>query len=302
VTAPALAHMQERRALAMPRTLRQHWPEYLMEAAELGIFMISACAFTVLLEYPSSPVRQAIPEAWVRRALIGVVMGLTAVSIIYSPWGKRSGAHFNPVVTLTFFRLGKIAPWDAFFYVAAQFLGATAGVLLAANLLGMPITDPAVRYAVTVPGAQGVAVAFVAELVISFGLMWTVLSTTNIPRLAPFTGICAGALVALYIAVEAPLSGMSMNPARTIGSAVGANLWTALWVYFSAPLLGMLLAAEAYARRRGAREVFCAKLLHRTDARCIFCEYQGRSQLTGSISAVPLRPPEPLPAQAHLPP
>src|ERR1043166_6095940 len=61
--------------------IRHHWPEYLMEAAELGIFMVSACFVTALLEYPSSPVRQALPIALVRHALAGLAMGLTAVAI-----------------------------------------------------------------------------------------------------------------------------------------------------------------------------------------------------------------------------
>ena len=88
--------------------LRQHWPEYLMEGAELGLFMISACAFTVLLYHPGSAVAQNIHNEIVRRMLMGVAMGSTAIAIIFSPLGKRSGGHFNPSVTLTFFRLGKI--------------------------------------------------------------------------------------------------------------------------------------------------------------------------------------------------
>ena len=95
------------------RALATHWPEYLMEAVGLGLFMISACAFTVLLEHPASPVRQALSDPWLRRLLIGIAMGLTAVLLIYSPLGKRSGAHLNPAVTLTFWRLGKIETWDA---------------------------------------------------------------------------------------------------------------------------------------------------------------------------------------------
>src|ERR1700746_437225 len=94
-----------------------HWPEYLMEAACLGLFMVSACSFTVLLQHPGSIVRQMIPSAFLRRALTGVAMGLTAIALIYSPWGKQSGAHLNPSITLTFFRLGKIEPWDAGFYI-----------------------------------------------------------------------------------------------------------------------------------------------------------------------------------------
>ena len=97
------------------RALVQHWPEYLIEAGGLGLFMVSATAFTALLEHPASWVHQSIDNETLRRFLIGLAMGLTAIAIIYSPWGKRSGAHINPAATFTFYRLGKIAPWDAFF-------------------------------------------------------------------------------------------------------------------------------------------------------------------------------------------
>jgi len=85
------------------------------------------------------------------------------------------------------------------------------------------------------------------------------------------TGLCAGALVATYITIEAPISGMSMNPARTFASPVPAHHWHALWIYFTAPLVGMLSAAEVYVRTRGARSVACAKLHHENSKRCIFC-------------------------------
>src|SRR5689334_9458193 len=141
--------------------LTTHWPEYLMEAAGLGLFMISACTFVVLLEHPSSFVHQALADATLRRVLIGIAMGLTAIAIIYSPLGKRSGAHLNPAVSLTFWRLGKIEGWDAFFYIFAQFIGGVLGVLLATVLLTrMLVADAAVNYAVTVPGDGGPWIAF----------------------------------------------------------------------------------------------------------------------------------------------
>ena len=259
----------------MNDALRRHWPEYLMEAAGLGIFMVSACLFATLLEHPASPVRQALPGAVPRRFLIGLAMGLTAIGIIYSPWGKQSGAHINPAVTLSFLRLGKVQPWDAFFYVVAQFAGGVSGILLAAAILWPWIADPSVNYVATVPTAGGTGLAFLAELLISFGLMSTVLIASNGDRLARFTGLFAGILVATYITVEAPLSGMSMNPARTFGSALPGQVWTALWIYFTAPPLGMLLAAEAYRRVKGAHAVLCAKLHHHNDKRCIFrCGYE----------------------------
>jgi aquaporin Z len=257
--------------------LGRHWPEYLIEAAGLGLFMVAACLFTALLEHPSSPVRQAVMVPMLRRVPMGLAMGLTAIAIIYSPFGQRSGAHLNPSVTLTFWRLGRIAAWDAGLYVAAQFAGGVLGVGLATAVLGSALAHPSVNYAATLPGRDGVAVAFLAELVIAFVLMTVVLAVSNRPRLNRFTGLCAGALVASYIVVEAPLSGMSMNPARTVGSAVFAHAWAALWVYFTAPLLGMLAAAQLYLATSGSQGILCAKLHHDNRQPCIFrCRYAAR--------------------------
>jgi aquaporin Z len=254
--------------------IRAHWPEYLMEAVGLGLFMVSAAVVTALLEYPHSPLYALLPDPFIRRTLIGMAMGLTAIGIIYSPWGKRSGAHLNPAVTVTFFRLGKIRGVDAFFYVLAQFVGGLIGLLVAAMAVGMAIEHPTVNYVVTVPGFGGTGVAFAAEAAISFGLMLVVLIVSNQTKLNAWTGVFAGVLVALYIMVEAPLSGMSMNPARSFASALPANLWTDFWVYLTAPFVGMLLAAECYVRFPGVRRVLCAKLHHANDQRCIFsCSY-----------------------------
>jgi aquaporin Z len=251
-------------------------PEYAIEAALLGFFMLSACGFVVLLEHPGSAVRLALPDPFLRRVLMGIAMGITAIGLIYSPWGRQSGAHMNPAVTLAFARLGMIPRRDAALYAAAHFGGGMAGVLIASLLLDGLLADRATNYAATLPGPAGVAVAFSAELAITFGLMWVVLVVSNHPRLAHLTGVCAGALVALYIAVEAPLSGMSMNPARTFGSAVFARDWTALWIYFVAPPLGMLAAAELYLRRQGRGRLFCAKLCHAEP--CLFCESRARER------------------------
>ena len=201
-------------------------------------------------------------------------MGSTAIAIIFSPLGKRSGAHFNPSVTWTFFRLGKIEAWDAAFYTLFQFAGGIAGVMLASFTLGKLVAYQSVNYAATLPGTHGPAVAFVAEVLISFILMSIVLVVSNTKRLARWTGVIAGALVAAYITIESPISGMSMNPARTFGSAVGAHIWMSLWIYFVAPPLGMLLAAEVY-RRLNVRPIVCAKLHHHNNKRCIFrCNFE----------------------------
>jgi len=254
--------------------LRRHWPEYGMEAAALGTFMISACLFGALLEHPDSAVHRAIGSALLRRVFMGIAMGATAIAIICSPWGQRSGAHMNPSVTLGFLSLDKVERWDAAFYVVAQFAGAVLGVRLANALIGPALAHSAVNYVVTKPGEHGAAVAFWAEMAISFVMLSAVLRFSNSRRLTRLTPFLAGALVAAYITIEAPLSGMSMNPARTLGSALSAEQWTGLWIYFTAPLAGMLAAAQLFRFQRGIHRVFCAKLHHHNGQRCIFrCNY-----------------------------
>jgi aquaporin Z len=233
--------------------------------------MVSAGGFAALLEHPTSPVHRAFPDPFARQALMGLAMGLTAAVNIYSPWGKRSGAHYNPATTLTFWRLGKVSGRDAVWYAAAQFAGGVTGAALAAVALRSAYLDPPVLATATRPGPAGEAAAFLAELAITFVLISVVLAVTNSPRVARYTGLVVGLLVAVYITVENPLSGMSMNPARSLGSAVVGGVWSGLWVYFVAPPLGMLLAAQVYAWRKGRSAVRCAKMHHDNPARCIFC-------------------------------
>lgn len=257
----------------LARTLRAHWPEVMIEAGGLGLFMISAGVFATLLYSPLSPLAGRLPGGMPRDALMGLAMGATAIGLIYSPWGQRSGAHFNPSVTLTFLRLGKVEPADALLYVGAQIVGGTLGVLLVRALFGEAFSAPPVRFVATVPGASGVGVAFAAEVAISALLMTVVLWISN-SRYARITGLAAGTLVAFYITFEAPLSGMSMNPARSLASALPSGIWNGFWIYLIAPPLGMLLAAEGYRSIRGLTRVYCAKLHHADDHRCIFrCRY-----------------------------
>jgi aquaporin Z len=127
-----------------------------------------------------------------------------------------------------------------------------------------------VSFVATVPGPAGTAVAFAAETAISFLLILTVLavSSSRRPRL---TGLAAATLVAAWILLEAPLSGMSMNPARSVASALPSGIWTGGWIYWLAPPCGMLLAAETFGAITRGRAQHCAKLDHPPDVPCIFC-------------------------------
>lgn len=253
-------------------SLRGHWPEYAIDGVCLGLFMVSAAAWATLLQHPASPASAPLMR-WpaLQRSVMGLAMGATAAALIYSPLGRRSGAHMNPAVTLTFAALGRVAWRDAIGYVGGQFLGGLAGLLLAVLLLGGLPGDPSVNFVATVPGAWGRWGAFAAEAVISFLMMATVLRMSGDAKRARFTGLAAGALVATFIAVESPISGMSMNLARTLPSNLLAAETSTLWLYAIAPALGMLTAGAQFSRQHGGQSPGCAKLHHSSAVRCIFC-------------------------------
>lgn len=260
-----------------------HWREYGIEAFALGCFMISACSFGTLIFHPASPAHGVFEPPWAQRAAMGTLMGLTLVALVYSPWGRRSGAQMNPAFTLTFFRLGKISTVDAVGYVVAQFVGGTLGVWVAARVLGAALAHPMVHYVVTRPGDAGTAGAFAGEFGISMLLMLIVLTVSASARWKHLTGVCAAIAVATFITLEAPLSGMSMNPARSVASAATAGDWHAIWIYFVAPMLGMGAAAWAYTQVSAAADVPCGKMVHSLP--CIFCEHVARRRQRGAAAS-----------------
>jgi aquaporin Z len=253
-----------------------HWRLYIFEGAELALFMISACVFSVILFDPSLGVQNTLPDPVFRRLLMGASMGVTAVLIIHSSMGKRSGAHFNPAITFTYLRLGKISRPDAFFYILFQFVGGVFGVAVSVLLLGRTLASPSVMYAETVPGKYGTAAAFAAEAFMAALLMAVVLWTSNRPSIASWTSYLVGILITFYVLLFAPVSGFSINPARTTASAVFADVWTAIWLYFIAPVLGMLFSGELYIRGAGPDRILCAKLHPDPAYECPFiCHYPG---------------------------
>jgi aquaporin Z len=149
-----------------------------------------------------------------------------------------------------------------------------AGVLNGGLRAG-DIPDLGVDYAVTIPGPQGAAAAFCAEAVISAIMMWTVLNVSNSPRLLTVTSPCRR----FGVPVHHRRSADFRNECES-GTDVRVSLrrpgTTALWIYFTAPLLGMHFAASLYWSRKGVHRVFCAKLHHDNSQRCIFrCNYRG---------------------------
>lgn len=175
---------------------------------------------------------------------MGLLMGLTACCLIYSPMGRSSGAHYNPAVTYSFWRLGKISGRDALGYAASQCVGGLLGVWAAWLCLGRLLAIPQVHFIVTQPGAAGVGAAFAAEFFETFALMSGVLLFLYHPRARPYTGLVAASILAAEVALLSPLSGTSLNPARSLASAIPAGDYTSFWIYCTAPMLGMALSAE----------------------------------------------------------
>jgi aquaporin Z len=251
-----------------------------MEGAGVGILVIAACSFATLLFHPDSPVTDVVHSATVRRLLMGMAMGSTATLLVYSPWGKQSGAHFNPAVTLTYLRLQKVTAPDAAWYALAQLTGAFLGIGVMFLLLSRWLSHPLIHYVSTMPGPYGTGVTFGTEFVGSFLLMTVVLTASNSRRFARWTGAFAGLLTVANVSVLVPLVGTSLNPARSLASAVPAHVWSSIWVYLTATPVGMLVAAAFYVHRRGREAIFCAKLHHQNDRRCIFCETRACSGST----------------------
>lgn len=217
-----------------------------MEALGLAIFMISACFFSALLESQSSQVHRALADSSDRVLIMGIMMGLTALFIFYSPFTSPSGSQINPAVTIAFLRLGKIQKWDAIYYIIFQFIGGTLAVYIMAGLMGDMLTASPVNFAVTVPGKHGLWAAAFAEFFIAFIMMCTVLFTSDHKKLKKYTRMIAAFLVCINVIVAGPVSGFGMNPARTFASALPANTWTAFWIYLFIPVIAMLCAAEYY--------------------------------------------------------
>lgn len=260
---------------APPLTLGQTVRLAVIDGTLLGLFMVSVGVFVSLIASPQSPLGlESLPIVF-QRALIGAAMGLTAFALISSPLGARSGAHMNPATTLAYLRLGRIPGPTAVLYVVMQVGLGILGAWTIGVLIGPMFTDAPVMYAPTRPGPLGSAAALLAEFAMAFVLFTVALFATNSPRFARHTPKLIGLLVFAYITLEAPLSGMSINPARTLASAVPSGVFDSLWVYLVGPPLGMLAAAEVYVRLHGPHAVHCCKLNHESHEQCPFCGCDG---------------------------
>jgi aquaporin Z len=260
---------------SLAEAIGTHWREYLMEGTELASLMLSTCIVGTLLYSSDSPLNALELSPAFKSVLMGTAIAAMTFLIIRSPFGRRSGAHFNPAVTVAFLWLRRVHRWDALCYVLAHFAGAIIGVAVALEILGVNLSSAPVRYLVTTPGTYGKLTALLAQFVLSGLLMGIVLYASNHRLLVRFSPILVALLTVSYFVFCSSISGFSVNPARTLSSALFAWIWQGIWIYFSAPCLGMLTSAAIYKKRMGSNQVYCAKVFHDRRSTCPFyCHFE----------------------------
>jgi len=233
-------------AKQMKAAFQQNWKHYLQEALGLAIFMVSACFFSAMLFSEKSSWYHAIHSAMLKNVMMGMMMGLTALLIFYSPWTAPSGSQINPAVTLTFLRLDKMCRYDALFFILFQITGGTIAVYIMQLFMGSILINPPVNSAVTIPGKPGMWPAVATEYIIAFITMSIVLFSSHHSKIKKYTRIFSGILVCCWVIVAGPISGFGMNPARSFASALPSGIWTSFWIYLFIPFAGMLTAAEFF--------------------------------------------------------
>ncbi len=177
---------------------------------------------------------------------VSLVFGLIIMVMVYAT-GHLSGAHINPAVTIAFTLSRHFPARDAVAYVAAQLIGATAGALV---LLAVWPDQPGALGA-TVPSV-GAGSAFVYELVLTAFLMFVIMAVaTDTRAVGAAAAIAIGGTVGLDALFGGPVTGASMNPARSFGPALAAGEWSDFWIYVLGPLAGAALGALAYQLVRG---------------------------------------------------
>lgn len=228
--------------------IKNNYSFYLMEALALAGFVLIAAFTTIFLEHPDSPLAQTqlAVHPLLRGIILGAVMGIY-ITAMATAIGKLSGANANPIITWAFFRIKKISFANLCAYMAAQFLGAIAAILLLHLTFNKIFEHPLINYSLTKPKpGHSLGTSFIAEFIISFIFVITTLFVLSSKKLEKYNAAIAGLLIALFLIIELPYSGMSMNPARSFASALVAWKWEEIWIYFVAPIIAMLLATEIF--------------------------------------------------------
>jgi aquaporin Z len=254
---------------AQRSVIKFNWREYLAEACGTGFNVFVGLSAGVINFSPDFPIAQLIPSQSLRLLLTGLIFAGSGSLFAISPLGKLSGAHINPSVSLAFFARGKMHRVDLAGYLAGQFIGGLIGAWLLITLWGPHAAN--IHDGVTAPG-EGYPIWFVflAEFGMTFLLIFAIFIFVSEKRLMRWTPLMTWILVAILVWLGAPISGTSLNPARSFGPSYVSWFWSYQWLYWIAPPLGGLTAVAFFYLFQRDRHVLTAKLFHVPHYPCIF--------------------------------
>jgi len=224
----------------------------------------------IILNFGTSITSSWIPDPSLRLLLTGIIFASGATLVVYSPVGKISGAHINPAVSMAFWLNKKITFTTFLRYAFVQTLGSWVAIIVLNTFWHESLTK--VAYGMTLPGeGYGLFFVFITEILITFLLVTTILAGSHFKKIVPFLGLIVGILVAILVFLTAPISGTSLNPARSWGPALVAENLSNQWLYLIAPLVGSGLA---FLLTKSLRPL-CAKLNHASvDKNCPYnCKF-----------------------------
>lgn len=274
-TAASAATLQSSAAVLRPRDLPAaaphawHWPEYAAELAGTLWNVFAGLSAVVCNFAPGMPGARLVPDASLRLWITGLIFAGSGSLYTISPWGRLSGSHLNPSVTLAFWTRGKMRGHDLLGYLVAQFIGGCLGAAALVFVWGRHAA--AVGNGMTMPGPGHTAgQAFAAEFAMTFFYVLSVFFFVSRDWLARWTPLMNWLVVAGLVWLGAGVSGTSLNPARSFGPAVVSARGRDLWIYLLAPPLGGMAAAVLSPWLSKGRGVLTAKLFHSDLYRSIF--------------------------------
>ena len=225
---------------------RLPWRKFAAEFIGTAVLLFFGLSLVIVMFGAGNPVAKLLPDVRVRMIASGFLFGCVGGSIAISHVGKYSGAHINPMVTLVFWLFGKLESPVALGYVLAQLAGGIAGCL---PLLAWGPLGRSISFGATVPG-EGYTTwdAILGEALTTFGLVTVLCLFIGFRHLRQFTPAVIPVLYAIMVPLEAPVSGTSTNPARSLGPAVISGEWHGWWIYWLGPFLGTLACALFFSR------------------------------------------------------
>ena len=240
------------------RYLKYRSKFFISEFFGTALLLLLGLSVVIFMFGSGSPMAELIPSVKVRQAITGFLFGSVGASIALSPIGKLSGAHINPAVTIVFWLFRKIEGRLAVTYILAQLTGAIIGCL---PLLFWGEMGKSILYGGTTPGQNYTAqTALMGEIITTFIMVSLLVIFIGFRQIRQYTPYMFPVLYAIMVPLEADISGISTNPARSLGPAVISGQWADIWIYLIGPLTGALLASLACSVL--AKRITIAKLYH----------------------------------------